>query len=132
MIGYTDVGGIDMKDYRLGIEATLEILGGKWKALIICHLMSGRKRTSELERLIPDVSQKVLIQQLRELERDGIVVCKNYQEMPPKVDYSLTEYGKSANELIDTMCKWGTENIQYRISKGEEVVLLDDAERSNF
>lgn len=117
-----------MKEYRLGIEATLEILGGKWKALIICHLMSGRKRTSELERLIPEVSQKVLIQQLRELERDKIVIRKNYQEMPPKVDYSLTEYGKSANELIDTMCTWGTKNIEHRISEGEEINLLADVE----
>jgi DNA-binding HxlR family transcriptional regulator len=62
-----------MKHYNLGIEATLEIIGGKWKALIICLLMPGVKRTSELQRSIQGISQKVLIQQLRELERDGIV-----------------------------------------------------------
>jgi|GEM_PF-5978464 len=79
------------------------------------------KRTSELERLIPEVSQKVLIQQLKELMRDKIVIRKNYHEMPPKVDYSLTEYGQQANELIDMMCKWWTDNINYRISQGEEI-----------
>lgn len=112
-----------MKEYRLGIEATLEILGGKWKPVIICYLMTGSKRTSELERLIPEVSQKVLIQQLKELTRDNIVIRKDYHEMPPKVDYSLTEYGRQANELIDIMCQWGTNNINYRISQGEEISL---------
>ena len=120
-----------MKEYRLGIEATLEILGGKWKALIICHLMSGKKRTSELERLIPEASQKVLIQQLRELEKDNIVIRKNYQEMPPRVDYSLTEYGKTANELVDTMCRWGSENIRLRVSQGESLTLLEGSITEN-
>lgn len=89
-----------MKEYHLGIEATLEILGGKWKALIICNLMSGEKRTSELQRNIPGISQKVLIQQLRELERDGIIGRHVYNQMPPKVEYYITEYGTTANELM--------------------------------
>lgn len=75
-----------MKQYNLGIEATLEIIGGKWKALIICFLMSGAKRTSELQRNIQGISQKVLIQQLRELERDGLVKRFVYQQMPPKLN----------------------------------------------
>lgn len=114
-----------MKQYHLGIEATLEILGGKWKALIVCFLMSGPKRTSKLERLIPDVSQKVLIQQLREMERDGIVGRINYQQMPPKVEYYITEYGKTANKIIDVMCSWGRENIQIRKEQGEDVALIE-------
>lgn len=114
-----------MKQYNLGIEATLEILGGKWKALIVCLLMSGTKRTSELERLIPDISQKVLIQQLRELERDRIVGRKNYHQMPPKVEYYVTEYGKTANKIIDIMCSWGRENIRLRRSHGEDINLLE-------
>lgn len=115
-----------MKQYNLGIEATLEILGGKWKALIVCQLMSGPKRTSELERLIPDISQKVLIQQLRELERDGIVGRKNYHQMPPRVEYHVTDYGKTANRIIDVMCSWGRENIRIRKSRGEDISLSDD------
>lgn len=114
-----------MKQYNLGIEATLEILGGKWKALIVCLLISGPKRTSELERLIPGISQKVLIQQLRELERDGIVDRINYNQLPPKVEYHITEYGKSANEIINVMCSWGRENIKRRKLQGEDITLLE-------
>jgi DNA-binding HxlR family transcriptional regulator len=121
-----------MKQYHLGIEATLEIIGGKWKALIICILMSGNKRTSELQHHIPGVSQKVLIQQLRELEKDGLVRRYVYQQMPPKVEYSLTEYGVTANRIIDVMCSWGKENIQIRQQQGEEIVLLEDKPPGNF
>ncbi len=115
-----------MKQYRLGIEATLEILGGKWKALIVCLLISGTKRTGELQRLIPGVSQKVLIQQLRELERDGIVGRRVYDEMPPKVEYYITEYGKTANQIIDVMCTWGRDHIAMRQQQGEDIELLEN------
>lgn len=115
-----------MKQYRLGIEATLEILGGKWKALIVCLLISGTKRTGELQRLIPGVSQKVLIQQLRELERDGIVERRVYDEMPPKVEYTITEYGKTANQIIDVMCAWGRDHIALRQQQGEAIELMEN------
>lgn len=115
-----------LKEYRLGIEATLEILGGKWKALIICLLMAGPKRTGELQRLIPGVSQKVLIQQLRELERDGLVKRVAYDQMPPKVEYYITEYGKTADQIVHVMCLWGRENIRLRKQQGEELTLLED------
>jgi DNA-binding HxlR family transcriptional regulator len=117
-----------MKQYNLGIEATLEIIGGKWKALIVCLLMSGVKRTSELQRSIDGISQKVLIQQLRELERDGLVRRHVYQQMPPKVEYSLTEYGVTANKIVDVMCAWGRENIALRQQQGEEIMLLENKE----
>lgn len=123
---YNKFGGDILKQYNLGIEATLEILGGKWKALIVCLLISGSKRTSELERLIPGISQKVLIQQLRELERDGIVGRINYNQMPPKVEYYVTEYGKTANEIINVMCMWGRENIRLRKNQGEDIILLEE------
>lgn len=110
----------------MGIEATLEILGGKWKALIVCLLITGTKRTGELQRLIPAISQKVLIQQLRELERDGIVGRHAYNEMPPKVEYYITEYGVTANKIIDVMCSWGRKNIKMRQEKGEDVELLEN------
>lgn len=114
-----------MKQYHMGIEATLEIIGGKWKSLIICLLMSGTKRTSELQRNIQGISQKVLIQQLRELEKDGLVSRYVYQQMPPKVEYSLTEYGVTANTIVDVMCAWGKENIKMRQQQGENIVLLE-------
>ncbi|MEK4437475.1 winged helix-turn-helix transcriptional regulator [Paenibacillus sp. FSL K6-2862] len=117
-----------MKQYNLGIEATLEIIGGKWKALIVCLLMSGVKRTSELQRSIDGISQKVLIQQLRELERDGLVRRHVYQQMPPKVEYSLTEYGVTANKIVDVMCAWGRENIALRQQQGEEIILMENKE----
>ncbi|WP_020618228.1 winged helix-turn-helix transcriptional regulator [Paenibacillus daejeonensis] len=115
-----------MKQYHLGIEATLEIIGGKWKALIICLLMTGPKRTSELERGITGITQKVLIQQLRELERDGLVLRTVYEQMPPKVDYRLTDYGLTANRIVDVMCAWGTDNIKRRQSQGEDIVLREE------
>ncbi|MEW4426816.1 helix-turn-helix domain-containing protein [Paenibacillus pabuli] len=117
-----------MKQYNLGIEATLEIIGGKWKALIVCLLMSGVKRTSELQRSIDGISQKVLIQQLRELERDGLVRRHVYQQMPPKVEYSLTEYGVTANKIVDVMCAWGRENIALIQQHGEEIILMENKE----
>ncbi|MDO3410411.1 helix-turn-helix domain-containing protein [Saccharibacillus sp. CPCC 101409] len=115
-----------MKQYRQGIEATLEIIGGKWKALIICQLMNGIKRTGELQRQIPGVSQKVLIQQLRELEQDGLVRRRVYEQMPPKVEYGLTDYGITANGIVEVMCAWGTENIRHRQRQGEEIELLEE------
>lgn len=122
-----------MKQYHLGIEATLEIIGGKWKALIICLLiLSDKMRTSELQRNIQGISQKVLIQQLRELEQDGLVSRYVYQQMPPKVEYSLTEYGRTANIIIEMMCAWGTENIHIRQQQGEDIELLDNELTQDF
>lgn len=104
-------------DYNtLGVETTLAILGGKWKAILICILMTGPKKTSELERLIPKITQKMLIQQLRELENDGLVERIDYHQMPRKVEYLLTDYGKTANDIIQVMCTWGNKNILLRQS----------------
>lgn len=122
---YNEIEGDILQQYNLGIEATLEIIGGKWKALIICLLMSGPKRTGALQRLIPKISQKVLVQQLRELEQDGLVSRTVYEEMPPKVEYAITEYGKTANQIVDVMCAWGRENIRLRQQRGEAVALAD-------
>ena len=113
-----------MKQYNLGIEATLEIIGGKWKALIICFLMHGKKRTSELQRCIPSITQKVLIEQLRQLEEDGIIRRIVYNQMPPKVEYHITDYGVSVNKIIDLMCSWGRDNIKRRQQHGEDIELL--------
>ena len=115
-----------MKQYILGIEATLEIFGGKWKALIAYILTFGTKRTGELQRLIPGISQKILIEKLKELERDGIIEKHVYEEMPPKV-----EYGYSFSNILYAMCFWGRENIKLRKEKGEDIILLDKKEEFN-
>ncbi|WP_054769975.1 winged helix-turn-helix transcriptional regulator [Lysinibacillus parviboronicapiens] len=113
-----------MKKYNFSIEATLDIIGGKWKIVILCILMMDqRKRTSELKRMIPNITQKMLIQQLRELEKDNIILRKVYNQSPPKVEYSLTEYGESLTHVIDLMCDWGAVNIKKRIEEGEEIQL---------
>ena len=115
-----------MKKYNLGIDTTIDIIGGKWKVLILCRLINENKRTGELQKSIPGITQKMLIQQLRGLENDGIVFRHIYNEMPPKVEYGITEYGKSLMEIIELMCDWGKNNIKKRKEQGEDVVLLED------
>lgn len=96
------------KKYFTGVEATMSVIGGKWKPIILCHLRkNGVLRTSELLRNIPKISQKMLISQLRELENDGIVERIVYQEVPPRVEYAISEYGKSLEDVLDKMCAWG-------------------------
>ncbi|KOY16799.1 HxlR family transcriptional regulator [Paenibacillus xylanivorans] len=100
------------KKYKVGVEVALEVMGGKWKPLIIYHLMTGQKRTSELRRLIPDITQKVLTTQLRGLEKDEIVQRKVYSEVPPKVEYELTAYGWGLKPALDHLCYWGEEHLE--------------------
>ena len=88
-------------------ETTIEVIGGRWKVPIVWHLFTGTKRFSELRRALPGVTAKMLTQQLRELESDGIVVRKVFAQVPPKVEYSLTDRGLSLRPVIDAMCKWG-------------------------
>ncbi|MZQ84142.1 MarR family transcriptional regulator [Paenibacillus sp. 5J-6] len=98
--------------YNIPVEATLDVIGGKWKVVILCHLDKGDKRTSELKRSMPDITQKMLTQQLRELEQDGMVKRTSYEQVPPKVVYSLTPYGWSFKPILDAMCAWGEQHIQ--------------------
>ncbi|ASZ08258.1 MULTISPECIES: winged helix-turn-helix transcriptional regulator [Enterococcus] len=112
------------KIYHIGVEATLEVIGGKWKPIILCHLGNGAIRTGELRRKIPTITQKMLTQQLRELEQDGIVHRKIYNQVPPKVEYSLTEEGKSLREILVAMSVWGEERIEKQQEEGKSVKLL--------
>ena len=101
-----------------GIEAAFRILEGRWKMLIIFHLFDrGVLRFSGLERAIPGVSQKMLIQQLRELERDGVVERRVYPQVPPKVEYSLTPLGETLRPVIGVMHDWAEEYSRTRLKK---------------
>lgn len=89
------------------VEATLDVIGGKWKGVILYHLMNKVMRFSELRRLLPSVTQRVLTKQLRELEKAGLVHREVYPEVPPKVEYSLTVLGKSLSPIVRAMHSWG-------------------------
>lgn len=91
------------------VETTLQLIGNKWKVLILRDLMDGTKRFGELKKSIGTVSQKVLTAQLRDMEESGLVSRKVYAEVPPRVEYSLTELGKSLNPILSAMKDWGTE-----------------------
>ena len=91
------------------VETTLMVIGNKWKVLIIRDLLTGTKRFGELKKSIGKVSQKVLTTQLRDMEEDGLISRKIYTEVPPRVEYSLTELGKSLQPILNAMLQWGTE-----------------------
>lgn len=89
------------------VETTLMLIGDKWKVLILRDLISGTKRFGELKKSIGSVSQKVLTAQLRDMEENGLVSRKVYAEVPPRVEYSLTELGQSLKPILDSMWNWG-------------------------
>jgi DNA-binding HxlR family transcriptional regulator len=98
--------------FTCGLDATLRVIAGKWKPLILYFLaQGGPTRYGGLRRAIRDVSDKMLIQQLKELEADGLVKRTDYKEVPPRVDYSLTPLGHSLAEALVPLCAWGTENM---------------------
>jgi DNA-binding HxlR family transcriptional regulator len=94
-----------------GLDAALAVVGGKWKPLILFHLAHETRRYGNLRRAIGNVSDKVLIQQLKELEADGIIVRLDFQEVPPKVEYSLTPFGLTLAEALKPLCSWGTQHM---------------------
>ncbi|MBW2452207.1 MAG: helix-turn-helix transcriptional regulator [Deltaproteobacteria bacterium] len=99
------------ESYRCGVASTLDVIGGKWKGVILWHLLNKTLRFSQLQRRITNISQKMLTQQLRELERDGLIDRKVYAEVPPRVEYSLTSKGATLKELLNLMCEWGHDNV---------------------
>ncbi|MGE6628806.1 winged helix-turn-helix transcriptional regulator [Bacillus sp. NPDC077027] len=116
---------MEKKKYNISVEATLEVIGGKWKCVILCHLTHGKKRTSELKRLMPNITQKMLTQQLRELESDGVIHRIVYEQVPPKVEYELSEYGKSLEVILQALCDWGAVHIEKVY--GEPLSVLEDS-----
>ena len=92
-------------------SVAIEVIGGKWKGIILYHL-SSTKRFNELQKLMPKITQRMLTKQLRELERDGVVLRKVYAEVPPKVEYSLTEFGTTLQPILKELENWGNKYLQ--------------------
>lgn len=93
------------------VGVTLRVLGGKWKILILWHIKNGISRFGELMKHMDGITQKMLTQDLRQLESDGIISRKVYAEIPPRVEYSLTEYGKTLDPVLEKISEWGTKHL---------------------
>ncbi len=96
-----------LSDLPCPVETTLQVIGGRWKALILFHLQDDKRRFNELRRLIPSVTQRMLTAHLRELESDGVIVRKVYPVVPPHVEYSLSELGRTLSPILTAMAQWG-------------------------
>jgi DNA-binding HxlR family transcriptional regulator len=100
---------MDDKNYHCAMDITMDYIGGKWKAIILWYLHSEKKRFSELNRLIPQITEKMLSIQLKQLEESGLVERKVFMEMPMRVEYSLTDFGKTLSPALEEMALWGRE-----------------------
>jgi DNA-binding HxlR family transcriptional regulator len=97
----------DQIEFTQAVESTLLAIGGKWKLLILAHLVKETRRYSDLRRLMPQITEKMMIQQLRELERDGLVQRTVYPSVPPKVEYSFTDYSRTLCPMLQAIYEWG-------------------------
>ncbi|GGD34921.1 winged helix-turn-helix transcriptional regulator [Aureimonas glaciei] len=119
-------------DPDCGLAVALAVMGGKWKPLILYHLGYGPKRFGDLRRLVTGISEKVLIQQLRELVAAGVLVRHDYREVPPKVDYTVTPFGQTLVEALRPLCAWGTSHrVQVEEMLDSRVVDQASAHRSS-
>ena len=107
------------KKYHCPVEVAMEAVCGKWKSLMLWHLHEGKKRYKELERIVPGVSQKMLTQQLKELERDGLLVRTVYPVVPPRVEYELTEMGHEVFPILEQMHEWAVKNMKLTSCESE-------------
>lgn len=105
--------------YRCPVDAVLEVIGGKWKMQILWRLVQRTHRYGELRRAIPGITEKMLVQQLRQLEADGLVRRTPYPEVPPRVEYALTERGRTLTPLLSQLAGWGQEHLAERLVPGE-------------
>ena len=109
-----------------GLDVALAIMGGKWKPLILFHLSGGPRRFGDLRRLVAGISEKVLIESLRELVATGMLVRHDHQQVPPKVDYTMTDFGMTLAQALMPLCVWGTEHR----AQVEEIMPLRAAAKS--
>jgi DNA-binding HxlR family transcriptional regulator len=109
---------INYQEFECPVELTLAIIGGKWKVPILWHLLERPHRYGELKKEFPKVTQKMLTQQLRELESDGVIHREVFTQIPPKVEYSLTPIGESLRRTIEQLCEWGMQYKQVMNANG--------------
>ena len=109
---------LDGKEYHCAMDVTMDFIGGKWKTVVLWYLRKDKKRFSELRKLIPNITEKMLSLQLKGLENDGLIRRKIYPQVPPKVEYFLTDFGKSLIPMLEEIAKWGRNLAQ---SKGKMV-----------
>ena len=110
-----------MEEFYCPVKLTTDVIGGKWKPLILFYLESGTKRFGELQKLIPGMTKKMLTQHLRDLERDEVIRRRVYAVVPPKVEYSLTKHGESLKPILKQMSAWGAKHRKrYGIPKGND------------
>jgi DNA-binding HxlR family transcriptional regulator len=95
------------RTYHCTVEAALDVIGGKWKPLILWHLGDNVMRFGELQRSLPGVNAKMLTKQLRELEKDGVIKRTLYPEVPPRVEYTITDFGRTLIPILQALCTWG-------------------------
>lgn len=93
------------------VEAAISLIDGKWKCVIMFHLLDGTRRFNEIRRHVPGATQRTLTNQLRELETDGLIVRKVYAQVPPKVEYSISDLGRTLSPILTALRDWGTENM---------------------
>ena len=98
------------RNFSCGLDVALAVIGGKWKPLILFHLGGGARRFGELRRLVSGISEKVLMQQLKELEADGMLSRTDHREVPPRVDYAMTAFGRTLVTALMPLCAWGDAN----------------------
>ena len=104
--------GAKRQQYSCGLDAALEVVGGKWTPLILWGLHNEPRRFGELRREVPGISEKMLIQHLKKMEADGIVRRKDYREVPPRVEYALTSFGHSLCQALAPLCDWGQKHMR--------------------
>ncbi|MEH2248121.1 winged helix-turn-helix transcriptional regulator [Nostoc sp.] len=103
---------VNKEHHDCPVEDAIQILSGKWKILILWKLTDKPRRFAELKRLVAGITEKMLIQQLRELETDGVIYRKDYHQMPLKVEYSLTQQGQELKPIFDELWKWGSHSLR--------------------
>ncbi|PHO17479.1 transcriptional regulator [Malaciobacter molluscorum LMG 25693] len=105
---------IDDENEKCPVETALEVMDGKWKVLILWYLRRDKKRFNEFQKLMPKITQKMLSLKLKELESDGLIIRKVYPVIPPKVEYSMSEYGESLKPILKQLYLWGEEHKKLR------------------
>ena len=108
------------------VEATLEVIGGKWKGVILYHLLERTYRFGELKKVMPTITQHTLTKQLRELEADGVISRTVYPEVPPRVEYELTEFGRTLEDLLLMMRRWGE---SFKARRADDLTAADVSAR---